>query len=196
MKTIYFATSNKGKVKNAKKALKNFGFSVKQISIELAESRAEDPAEIALEKARQAFAKLKHPVMVEDSGFFIKTLGGFPMTHIKFSLKTLGIKNILAMLKNKKDRRAEWRMTVAYVWDKNKFKTFTFIETGKIALRPRPIKRPMMSDYWRLYIPTMLGGKKALSEMTDQDLIDWQKFYSEHNHFMMLGEWLKKTKEQ
>ena len=99
MQTIYFATSNTGKVENARRALKNFGFKVQQIKIELAESQAEDPAEIALEKARQAYTKIKKPVIVEDSGFFISALGDFPMTHIKFSLKTLGIKNILAMLK-------------------------------------------------------------------------------------------------
>ena len=123
--TVYFATSNAGKVVNAKKALAPFGIEVKQLNIDLIESRAEDPADIALEKAQQAFARYKKPLIVEDSGFFIKALGGFPMTHIKFSLKTVGIKNILKMLRGSK-RDAEWRMSLAYVWGPGKHKVFTF----------------------------------------------------------------------
>ena len=194
MKTVYFVTTNEGKVRNAQAALKLIGIRVKQVAIELIESRAEDPADIALEKARQAYRKLKRPVIVEDSGFFIKALGGFPMTHIKFSLKTLGLKNILHALKGAKSRKAEWRMTLAYVWGPGKYHRFTFIEKGEIAKSPRPIKREMMSDYWRVYIPKMIPNRKALCEMTDKDLRAWQDYYAKNNQFMMFGRWLKGRK--
>lgn len=156
MKTIYFATSNAAKVANAQAALKPFGITVKQADVDLIESRAEDPAEIALEKARQAYKKFKKPILVEDSGFFIEALGGFPMTHIKFSLKTLGIEGILRAMRGTKNRKCEWRMTLAYVYGTGKHKSFTFVEKGVIAEKPRPVKRPMMSDYWRLYVPKMM----------------------------------------
>ena len=103
-------------------ALKPFGIRVEQVQIELAESRSEDPTDIAFEKAKQAYALLKQPVIVEDSGFFVEGRRcGFPMTHVKFSLRTLGIRNILKMLKGVKN---QWRMTVAFVYGKNKYKTF------------------------------------------------------------------------
>jgi XTP/dITP diphosphohydrolase len=190
-KIVYFATSNKDKVRNAKVALRRFGIDVRQIVVELAESRAEDPAEIALEKARQAQKLLKKPVLVEDSGFFIRGLGGFPMTHIKFSLKTLGIKGILNALKGAKDRHAEWRMTLAYVWGPGKHKTFTFVEPGVIVQAPRPIKRPMMSDYWRIYAPTTMtkSNRKTLCEMSDADMRKWLDYFADHNQFMMFGRW-------
>ncbi|MDF1497511.1 MAG: non-canonical purine NTP pyrophosphatase [Patescibacteria group bacterium] len=186
---VYFVTSNKGKVRNAKIALKQFGISVKQINLDLVESRSEDPAEIALEKAKQAYAILNKPVIVEDSGFFIDVLGGFPMTHIKFSLKTLGVKNVLRMLKGVKNRKAEWRMTLAYVYGKGKYKTFTLIEKGKIANSLRPIKREMMSDYWRLYIPLKNIANKTLSEMSDLEMDEWQEYYKKNNQFMKFGDW-------
>lgn len=192
---VYFATSNEGKVKNAQTTLAPFGIEVEQIAMDLIESRAEDPADIALEKAKQAFKELKHPIIVEDSGFFIESLGGFPMTHIKFSLKTLGVKNILKMLRGVKNRNAEWRMTLAYVQSEKKFKTFTFVEKGRIAQSLRPIKRSMMSDYWRLYIPEMaIGNKLALCEMTDTALDGWQQYYADHNQFKMFGLWFAKQK--
>lgn len=192
MKTIYFATSNSGKVANAAAALKPFGIAVRQAEIELAESRAEDPAEIALEKATQAYRKFKKPLLVEDSGFFIEALGGFPMTHIKFSLKTLGVDGILRAMRGAKSRKCEWRMTLAYVYGPGKHKSFTFVEKGVIAEKPRPVKRPMMSDYWRLYVPKMLDAKntKALSDMSEEEMGKWMEYFSKNNHFLQLGMWL------
>ena len=136
---VYFATSNTSKVANAQAALAPFGIAVEQIAIDLVESRSEDPAVIALEKARQAYAKLRRPVIVEDSGFFIRALGDFPKTHIRLSLNTLGVANILKMLKGVKDRHAEWRMTLAYVSGPHQFKTFTYVERGEIAKSRRPV---------------------------------------------------------
>jgi XTP/dITP diphosphohydrolase len=188
---IYFATSNVSKVSNARAALGKFGIEVEQVALDLVDSRAEDPTEIAREKAVQAFRTLNKPVMVEDSGFFIRALGGFPMTHIKFSLKTLGVKNILKMLKGVRDRQAEWRMTVAYAFGPDDSRTFTFVEKGTVATALRPVKRQMMSDYWRVYIPKMLKSNRlALCEMTDAALNNWQEYYATHNQFMMLGKWL------
>jgi XTP/dITP diphosphohydrolase len=177
--TIYFATSNAGKVANAQAALRPFGITVKQTDVDLVESRSEDPAVIALEKATQAYKKFRKPLLVEDSGFFIEALGGFPMTHIKFSLKTIGIEGILRAMptspagrRGAKNRNCEWRMTLAYVYGPGKHKTFTFVEKGVIAERPRPIKRPMMSAYWRLYVPKMHNAKnaKALSDMSEKEM--------------------------
>jgi XTP/dITP diphosphohydrolase len=195
MMQIIFVTSNKGKVKNAQEALIKYGLKVKQKNSDLTESRSEDPAEIALEKAKEAYAKFKHPVIVEDSGFFIEAIGGFPMTHIKFSLKTVGIKNVLKMLQGIKNRKAEWRMTLAYVWAKDKYKIFTFTEEGEIAESLRPIKREIMSDYWRIYIPKMLPkNNKALCELSDSDLLVWQEYYKNNNQFKMFGDWFDKKK--
>jgi len=192
---VHFVTSNKGKVRNARRALRDYGIQVKQIEMELAESRSEDPKDIALEKAEQAYKALGEPVIVEDSGFFIRALNGFPMTHIKFSLKTLGIENIMKMLESVKDRRAEWRMTAAYVYGPGKHRVFTFIEKGIIAEKPRPIKRKMMSELWRIYVPTVLKNNKlALSEMTSAQEEAWTDYYSKNNQFRMFGEWFSRRK--
>jgi XTP/dITP diphosphohydrolase len=192
---ITFVTSNKSKVERAKGAVKALGITVKQQVMELSESRSEDPAEIALEKAMEAYARLKTPLIVEDSGFFIDGLGGFPMTHIKFSLKTLGIKKIMKMLEGEKNRKAEWRMTVAYVYGPRKFKSFTFIEKGLISEQIRKSKRPMMSDYWQIFIPK-INNKNSLTlcELSDREFNEWEKHYDAKNQFKMFGEWFAKRK--
>lgn len=191
--TLYFATSNKHKVDFARKALKPFGFKVEQIQVELSESRAEDPGAIVLEKAEQAYRLLKKPVLVDDGGFFIRALNGFPKTQVKYSLNTLGIANIMKMLEGIKNRHAEWRMSVGYVYGPKKHKVFTFVEKGRIADEIRPVKRTCMSDYWRIYVPTMLkGNDKTLSEMTNADMDAWTGYFNSHNHWQRLGVWLSK----
>lgn len=194
---VYFATSNEGKVEKARQALKKFGIEVEQIAIDLIESRAEDPADIAMEKAKQAFAELGKPVIVEDSGFFIEALNGFPMTHIKFSLKTLGIANILKLLEGVANRNAEWRMSLVFVRGENDVRTFTYVKKGEIATEIRPVNRPMMSDYWRIYISKMIPGNMlALSEASDESLKIEQEDEALNNQFMMFGRWFVEQGEK
>src|SRR3989338_1513056 len=190
MSKVYFVTSNAGKVKNAQDALGRFGIDVDQIAMDLIESRSEDPAQIALEKAQQAYRQLKRPVIVEDSGFFIKALGGFPMTHIKFSLNTIGLDGVLRALRGVKDRRGEWRMTLAFVYGENKYKQFTFVEKGVLVKTPRRAKRKLMSEYWRVFVPDMEPKTgKTLSELTGSDLMRWLNYYATHNQFAQFGRW-------
>ncbi|MBT4723062.1 hypothetical protein HN958_01465 [Candidatus Falkowbacteria bacterium] len=192
-KTIYFVTTNKEKIKQASKSLSRFNIELKDVNLEMPESRAEDSKEIAIEKAKIAFDKLKKPVIVEDSGFYIKSLGGFPMTHIKFSLKTLGIANIIKMMQGFKTRNAEWRMSVAYCSKKNNVKTFTYIDKGSISTKLKRKKRKTMSDYWRIYIPSKFNPKNlALSEFAGKDIERREEHYAANNQFMKFGKWFIK----
>jgi XTP/dITP diphosphohydrolase len=193
---LKFVTTNTEKVAQARQALALYGVSVEQLAIDLVESRAEDPAEIALEKAEQAFLLGHKPVIVEDSGFFIHALGNFPQTHVKFSLKTLGIERILKMLVDEPDRSCSWRRSVAYVGETGLKKVFTLVEPGVLALAPRPVVRPVMSDYWRIYIPKFFPENEfALSEMPESEYEKLLAYYAEHNHFTQVGEWLKNHKK-
>lgn len=191
---ISFVTSNPSKVKHAQLSLAPFGIDVEQLDIDLIESRAENQEDIALEKARQAFLAFGKPLIVEDSGFFIDALNGFPKTHIKFSLKTLGIENVLKMLEGVENRRCSWRMTLAYVSGEHDFKTFTFVEPGEIALSVRPVAREiLMSNYWRIYIPKVIADNSlALSEMPEKDFQATLDYFAKNNHFQQLGQWLAK----
>jgi len=194
MKIIYFATSNKVKIIYAQKALSGIGVKVKQIKMDFNESRSYIPPAIAMEKAKEAYNILKAPVIVEDSGFFIKALGGFPMTHIHFALETLGIKHIVKAMSEEKNRQAFWLSTLAYV-DHSQTKLFNYKEFGSIAKTLRPKKRRMMSDLWHIYIPTKDNPKKlALSEMSPSYAKKYEdKMYNQLNHFKKFSHWLIKV---
>ena len=194
VRSLVFVTTNAAKVRNAQEALRPFGIAVEQRPVDLVESRAEDPADIAREKAKQAYDLGHVPVIVEDSGFFIHALGNFPMTHVKFSLKTLGIERVLKMLEGVEDRSCSWRQSVAYVGDGGKSQLCTLIESGVIAHEPRRVVRQVMSDYWRIYIPKFFPENMyTLSEMPENEYQKLLDYFAKHNHFTRLGEWLVKN---
>lgn len=196
----YFVTTNKNKFERARKSLNEFNIPLEQIDIELTESRAENPKDIVREKAEQVFDKLQKPSIVEDSGFFIDSLGGFPMTHIKFSLATLGIGKILKAMKGDENRHAEWRMASAYVDEDGKIQIFEFIEKGEVSYDIRKNLRgneASMSEYWKIFIPSEANPNRlALSEMTGRDLEIQMDFFHRNNHFTKLGEWLSSKSQR
>ena len=75
---LIFASSNMNKYNEAKKILANFGINLKFFKCTLEEIQSDSIKEIASKKASDAFSKCKKPVIIEDDGIFIDSLGGFP----------------------------------------------------------------------------------------------------------------------
>lgn len=112
---ICFVTGNSTKVLHAQVALKEFGIKVVPQKVGLIEPRAEDPENVAREKAIQAFVKLNQPLMVEDSGIFISALNGFPKTFVRLVMDTIGVKGIIKLMEGETNRAAEFRQSLAYI---------------------------------------------------------------------------------
>ena len=130
-KEITFVTGNPTKVLHANEVLRNFGYTAVARKVDFIEPREEDPAKVATEKAIQAFRELKRPLMVEDSGIFIKALNGFPKTYIRFVEGTIGMIGILKMVERVTDRYAEFRQSLAYIEPgMEEPKVFSYIDGG------------------------------------------------------------------
>lgn len=114
-KTITFVTGNKTKILHAQEALNDLNIEVANVKLDLIEPREEDPDKVAIEKALQAIKQVSEPLMVEDSGIFIKSLNGFPKTFIHFAEDTIGIYGILKLMEDVSDRSAEFRQSLAYI---------------------------------------------------------------------------------
>lgn len=96
-------TSNVHKWHEAQRIL---GYAIERVEIDLVEVQAENVAAIALQKARDAFARLGRPVIVEDAGFELVGLGGFPGPFIKFWEKLGGLESLCRAADGLADRRA------------------------------------------------------------------------------------------
>lgn len=158
-KTVYFITGNKSKFKEAKLIL-NGHINLVQKDLKLNETRTLDQEQVVLEKAKQAFQKLKKPVLVDDTGIYFEAYKNFPGTYTKTLFQSLGFKGVERLLNG--NRKAQFKTLVCYTDGKNT-KVFSGVWKGKIA---RKISRMFNPDweYNSIFIPA--GCKRPLSEIS------------------------------
>lgn len=169
-KDLYFATGNAGKVHSAERSLGN-RFSIGQVeSLKIAEEQATIP-EIAIHKARIAYAVLCQPVICEDTGFFIPSKRGYPGTRVHRELAEKGLDYFLRIARA--DPRgyveAYWHMVVGYFDGVEEPKLFDSILHGKLIgqargnLRQEHVKSKLSAAF------IVNGQEKTLAEMTTEE---------------------------
>jgi XTP/dITP diphosphohydrolase len=128
-------TSNAGK---AAEIAAFFGglLEVDHFALEIPEPRSNDIAEVAQEKVRYAYNELNTPLIVDDTGFFIDALGGFPGPYAAYVLNSIGNAGILKLMDGISARDARFTTVIAYA-DERGIEVFAGTLEGKIALCPR-----------------------------------------------------------
>lgn len=129
---INFITSNPGKVREFKQILEP-KIKVNHIKMSYPEIRSEDSEEIARHSAKELAKKLKKPVVVEDSGLFIKALNDFPGTYSATIHKKIGLNGIIKLMTDAKDRTCFYKSAVAYCEPGKKAVSFLGEEKGTIS---------------------------------------------------------------
>jgi len=162
---IYLVTCNKGKVKEFKQILK--GVEVEQMAIDYPELRSDDNREIAELAAKQLAEILKKPIVVEDSGLFIKALNDFPGTCSAYIHKRIGLKGILKLMEGVKDRVAYYKSAVGYCSPGKE--AISFLGTEKVTISKK-IKGSKGFGHDPITIPN--GSRKTYGELGD----DCKKF--------------------
>jgi XTP/dITP diphosphohydrolase len=98
---MIFVTSNDDKWREAVRILCR---PLVRKAIDLPEIQAKTTSEVALEKARAAYAALGEDVVVEDTGVELAAFGGFPGPFIKFWEKLGGLESICRAVDGPGDR--------------------------------------------------------------------------------------------
>lgn len=157
---ILLVTSNKDKVREFKAILKDT--KIEQIDIDYPELRYDDPEEIVKEAVEKLANQLNKPVVAEDSGIFIKELNDFPGTCSAYIHKRIGLKGILKLMENIKDRTCHYRSAVGYCEPGKKPISFLGEEKGTIA---KEIKGDYGFGHDPIFIPE--GEEKTYAEFED-----------------------------
>jgi XTP/dITP diphosphohydrolase len=150
-------TSNAGKAAEVEAFFGGL-LEVDHIILDVPEHRSNNVAEIAREKARYAFGQLNTPLIVDDTGFFIDALDGFPGPYAAYVLNTIGNAGILKLIDGKSDRNARFITGIAYADDQG-IQVFTGTLEGTITIRPR-------GNNGFGYDPIFETGKKTLAELS------------------------------
>ncbi|MFX1483178.1 MAG: XTP/dITP diphosphatase [Promethearchaeota archaeon] len=177
---LALVTMNKNKLKEIAPVFKKYNIEFETASIEKHEIRSDSVAEIARTAARAAFDTLQQPVVVDDTGFFVTSLNGFPGAYAAFVLKSIGYEGILVLMKGKKNRASEFRTAVGFC-DGAHLKTFEGLMSGSLANEPAgnggfgydPIFVP--DGYTKTYAELSFEEKVSISHRTRafEEFLKW-----------------------
>ncbi len=147
--------------------------------------------EVSRAKALQAFATLQRPLIVEDSGFVIDALKGFPGPFSKYVLETIGIQGILKLMEGEKNRKCGWVGTATYVDSAGSLHPFNRLGGGyRLAHHASGISSPFAwSPYWQICEVIRLG--KTLSALSAEELAVLRSDPAEKGSLALFAEWVK-----
>jgi XTP/dITP diphosphohydrolase len=114
---LRFVTTNAEKAAEASDHLGETA--VEQVDFDYDEVQAEDVADIAARGAKDAFAAIEgtDPVIVDDTGFYIHALDGFPGPYASYVDDTLGIERVWDLASDLDEKHASFNCAVAYADD-------------------------------------------------------------------------------
>lgn len=133
MDKITYVTGNWSKLMSAKEILEPLGIMVDNKKMDTAEIQADTVDEIAKHSAKEAYDKLKCPVLKNDTGLFVEALGGFPGPYTHYVDETIGEDGLLKLLENEENRNACFIEAFAYCEDGREPVVFKSITKGTIA---------------------------------------------------------------
>lgn len=159
MKDVVFITGNLNKVKYLEKYLDH---PVKHIKLDLDEIQSLDVQQIVEHKVRQAYDKVKKPVLVEDGSLEFEALGRLPGPFIRFFNEEVPMETMCSMLDGK-SRKAIARTTFGF-FDGDEIRFFEGSLEGEIASAPEGEN----GWHWdKIFIPE--GYSITRAQMTDDE---------------------------
>lgn len=162
---VLFATSNRGKLDEARAILAPFGISVEQFDGKGIEIQADTTNMVAEYSSRGAAKAAGRAVLVEDAGLFVESLGGFPGPYSAYAFKTIGAAGVIALLGSRSSRRqATFVSSLAYCEPDGEPTPFEGSVRGEIAERPRGKKG---FGFDPIFVPR--GGTKTFGELTVEE---------------------------
>lgn len=159
---LYFATTNKNKLKEAEKILAPI--EIEQVDIEVPEPRSDDFSEIAEFKANYCLERLRSPLITEDAGISIDALKKFPGTFSAYVFGKIGIEGILSLMRGKKDRSAKFISVISYLKESSRPVSFIGELSGHIS---EEIKGTEGFGYDPIFIPT--GYNLTMGELAPEE---------------------------
>lgn len=191
--SIYFVTTNQKKFTGLRDLLAPIGIDLRRLDHELDEGRELDIREIAkskLAQAKRAFPGKK--LIVDDRGFFIPALKGFPGPFVKLVLNSFSHQGIIKLMQDEADRRAIFSFAAGY-FDGEKDHIFVADEEGFIIDEPRGDNLHGWTDLLYVYGHPSFPGR-SLAELSDQEWQDYLTAIADIDVFVTMRDYLKSNR--
>jgi XTP/dITP diphosphohydrolase len=176
---LQYITGNSSKFSTAQAHLAAEEIGIVQQDLEIAEIQSDSIEEIALDKAQKAFAKLNSPLFVNDSGWIIPALNGFPGPYMKYMNHWFTSEDFLNLLNDYQDRSVILRQVIVYI-DGTDTKIITHDIKGRFLDKPYPGKGRPSDRVISLSVDGMslVEEEEKKSYQIDAAKVLWQEFAS------------------
>ncbi|GGJ40657.1 non-canonical purine NTP pyrophosphatase [Deinococcus roseus] len=187
METVFYLTTNPGKVQEAQRILiaqHGLDLQIMQPDFEIPEIQSDACAKVALFSARYAAERLGKPCLVSDTGLYLDCLGGLPGPYNAYFEKQLGVQKFLSLIQHETNRKARLEHCFAFCKPGHEPVVFSGGGTGTIAFHSRG-----HLGRWHdlFYVPD--GEDLTLSELRavdpERESLYWGRAIHE------VGEWLR-----
>lgn len=131
--TLYFATTNTGKFKEA--VAKLAPIRIMRLNLPYPEVQASSLEDVVTFALEWMDGKTDKDVILEDSGLFIDALNGFPGVFSSQVFRSIGIRGVLKLMEGASERKARFQTCIG-LHLKGKRKTFKGEVEGTIAMKP------------------------------------------------------------
>jgi len=191
-KTIYFITSNQRKFASLQRLLQPLDIDLQQLDHDFDEGRGLDIQTIAKSKLSQAKKTFPNKrLIVDDRGFFIPALKGFPGPFVKLLLDSFSYPGIIKLMQGETDRRAVFSFAVGY-FDGEKDHIFVADEEGFIIDEPRGDNLHGWTELLYIYGHPSFPGR-SLAELNDEEWKAYLAAIEAVDGFVMVRDYLAKT---
>jgi non-canonical purine NTP pyrophosphatase (RdgB/HAM1 family) len=181
---LYFVTTNKGKFEMIQGVLQQYGLDLHQKPSDLDEPDTSSLKEIALAKAKQAYEKLRQPLIVEDTGFYLEAYKGFPGENCKWVFNRIGYDGFFRLLEGK-SKKAYFHSVICFIDGPDSHRFFEGKWHGNVTEKISK-KKSAALPYARIFIDK--GGKVPVVELPKKERLNKsQRGIAAH----ALGKWLK-----
>jgi XTP/dITP diphosphohydrolase len=188
---ITFATTNNVKFDIARIVLTPYGIALNQKKMETHELQALDVKAVALDKAHQLRRRISGPFLVDDSGFYIRSLHGFPGALLKLTYAAIGDVGLLRLCKGR-NPEATFVNTLAFSMPESKqIRIFSTVIDGTLSKSAKG-SRKVGWAIERIFIPS--GHAKTIAQMDNTEWLSFWNSFSKASHYAQLGKWLVRNK--
>ncbi|MDD4352887.1 MAG: non-canonical purine NTP pyrophosphatase [Candidatus Nanoarchaeia archaeon] len=163
---LSFITTNTYKLNEAKSIFQPIGIEIVGENIKLIEPNDLSQEEITIFKAKQAFEKIKKPLIVDDTNIYFSDYDDFPGIYTKKIIQSVGIEGIKKLLIDK-SKNAYFKTIIVYI-DSKGHKIYEGICKGALKLNTEIKIKDQTAQFSSFFIPE--GHSKTMSEFSDEDL--------------------------
>ena len=186
---IHFITSNHQKFTSLQRLLQPLGVDLQQLDYDFDEGRGLDIQMIAKSKLSQAKKVFPNKrLIVDDRGFFITALKGFPGPFVKLLLDSFSYPSIVKLMQDETDRRAIFSFAVGY-FDGGKDHIFVADEEGFIIDEPRGDNLHGWTVPLYIYGHPSFPGR-SLAELNDEEWKEYLAAIEAVDGFAMVRDYL------